>query len=122
MRLFDSNLIIYSASDKYKQIRLLIAEPDVAVSTITKVEALGYHKLPEDDRDYFVALFRTVNLMPVTNAIIDKAIELRQQRRMSLGDCLIAAKALLNKCELYTNSTADFAHISDIVVVNPLAS
>ncbi len=122
MRLFDSNLIIYSASDKYKQIRLLIAEPDVAVSTITKVEALGYHKLPEDDRDYFVALFRTVNLMPVTNAIIDKAIELRQQRRMSLGDCSIAATALLNKCELYTNNTADFAHISDIVVVNPLAS
>ncbi len=122
MRLFDSNLIIYSASDKYKQIRLLIAEPDVAVSTITKVEALGYHKLPEDDRDYFVALFRTVNLMPVTNAIIDKAIELRQQRRMSLGDCLIAATALLNNCELYTRNTADFAHISDLVVVNPLAS
>ncbi len=122
MRLFDSNLIIYSASDKYEQIRLLIAEPDVAVSTITKVEALGYHKLPEDDRDYFVALFRTVNIMPVTNAIIDKAIELRQQRRMSLGDCLIAATALLNKCELYTNNTADFAHISDLVVVNPLAS
>ncbi len=41
MRLFDSNLIIYSASDQYEQIRLLIAEPDAAVSTITKGEALG---------------------------------------------------------------------------------
>ncbi len=122
MRLFDSNLIIYSASDQYEQIRLLIAEPDAAVSTITKVEALGYHKLPEDDRNYFVALFKTVNLMPVTSDIIDIAIELRQQRRMSLGDCLIAATALLNNCELYTRNTADFAHISDLVVVNPLAS
>ncbi len=122
MRLFDSNLIIYSASDQYEQIRLLIAEPDAAVSTITKVEALGYHKLPEDDRNYFVALFKTVNLMPVTSDIIDRAIELRQQRRMSLGDCLIAATALVNNCDLYTRNTADFAHIPDLVVVNPLAS
>lgn len=121
MRLFDSNLIIYSASDNYRQLRLLIAESDAVVSSITRVEALGYHKLPEGDKEYFLALFKTLSIMPVTSAIIDKAIELRQQRKMSLGDCLIAATALLNDCELYTNNTADFSHISGLTVVNPLA-
>jgi predicted nucleic acid-binding protein len=41
---------------------------------------------------------------------------------MSLGDSIIAATALLTNCELYTNNTADFAHIAELIVVNPLAT
>ncbi|GAB3557861.1 hypothetical protein GCM10027577_47730 [Spirosoma fluminis] len=70
MKLFDSNLIIYSVSDKYRQLRLMITEPDAVVSVITKVEALGYHKLPADDKDYFETLFASVRMIPVTGAII----------------------------------------------------
>lgn len=120
MKLFDSNLIIYSVSDKYKQLRPMIIASDAVVSVITRVEALGYHKLPADDKDYFETLFATIRTMPVTDAIINKATELRQQRRMSLGDCLIAATALLNGFDLYTNNTADFVHIPDLTVINPL--
>ena len=120
MKLFDSNLIIYSVSDQYKELRPLIAASDAHVSAITKVEALGYHKLPAEDKDYFETLFFAINVLPVNTAIIDLATELRQQRKMSLGDCLIAATALLNGYELYTRNTADFAHIVGLTVVNPL--
>lgn len=77
MKLFDSNLIIYSVSDTYKQLRPLITASDAAVSVITKVEALGYHKLPADDKDYFETLFASIQMIPITDAIIDKATELR---------------------------------------------
>lgn len=120
MIILDSNLIIYSSLDEYKQLRPLIAVPNVCVSAITKVEALGYHKLPPDDKEYFETIFATIIMMPVTDAIIDKAVELRQQRKMSLGDCLIAATALLNGFDLYTNNTDDFTHIPGLTVVNPL--
>lgn len=59
-------------------------------------------------------------MMPVTDAIIDKATELRQQKRMSLGDCLIAATALLNNFDLYTNNADDFINIPGLTVINPL--
>ena len=120
MKIFDSNLIIYSVSDKYKQLRPMITAPDAVVSVITKVESLGYHKLPADDKDYFETLFASIRMVPVTDAVIAKATELRQQKRMSLGDCLIAATALLNGFDLYTNNTDDFTHIPGLTVVNPL--
>ncbi len=119
MKLLDSNLIIYSASDKYRGLRPLIAASDAVVSVITKVEALGYHKLPAEDKDYFETLFESIRMIPVTDAIIDKATELRQQRKMSLGDCLIAATALLNGFELYTRNTDDFIYVPGLTVVNP---
>lgn len=120
MKLFDSNLIIYSVSDKYKQLRAMLISPDVLVSVITKVETLGYHKLPVDDRVYFETLFASISLILLGNAIVNKAIELRQQRKMSLGDCLIAATALLNGLELYTNNMKDFINVPGLSVINPL--
>ena len=120
MKLFDSNLIIYSVSDKYKQLRPMVVASDCVVSVITKVESLGYHKLPNDDKDYFETLFASIRVIPITDAIINKAVELRQQKKMSLGDCLIAATALLNGFDLYTNNTNDFTHIPGLTVVNPL--
>lgn len=98
----------------------MIIAPDTVISIITKIEALGYHKLPADDKDYFETLFESIRILPITDGIIDKAVELRQQKKMSLGDCLIAATALINGFDLYTNNTADFVHISGLTVVNPL--
>lgn len=99
----------------------MIISPDAAVSAITKVEALGYHKLPAEDKDYFNILFASIRIISVTDAVINKAVELRQQRSMSLGDCLIAATALLNGFDLYTRNTKDFIDIPGLTVINPLS-
>lgn len=120
MRLLDSNLIIYAASDAYAFLRPLVL--DSCVSGITKLEVLGYRHLTGNDKLYLEGVFTIVTVIPVLNDVIDLAIGLRQERKMSLGDSVIAATALLHGCELYTRNTADFAHISDLVVVNPLAS
>lgn len=40
---------------------------------------------------------------------------------MSIGDSIIAATALLNNCEFYTNNAKDFVHIPGLTVVNPLS-
>lgn len=75
-----------------------------------------------DDKLYLEGVFATVEIIPVLNEVIDLAISLRQNRKMSLGDSIIAATAMLNGCELYTNNTADFVHIPNLIVVNPLAA
>lgn len=120
MKIFDSNLIIYSSLDKYRQLRPLIASTNVFVSAVTKIETLGYHKLPDEDKAYFEAFFQTANVLPITESVINKATESRQQRKMSVGDCIIAATALLHDLDFYANNTKDFVHILGLTVVNPL--
>ena len=48
--LADSNIIIYAAKPEYPTIRQFIAEHAPAVSAISYVEVLGYHKLDDQER------------------------------------------------------------------------
>lgn len=120
MKIFDSNLIIYSSLDKYGQLRPLITARDVFVSAITKIETLGYYQLDAEDKAYFDAFFEATTIIPITDSVIDKATEIRQMKKMSVGDCIIAATALLHNLELHTNNTKDFTHITGLTVMNPL--
>ena len=81
---------------------------------------MGYHNLKTFDKVLFQATFETLQLLPVNLSIIDKAIELRQQRKMSLGDSIIAATALVFDAELYTRNIDDFKYIEEIKVSNPI--
>lgn len=45
--LIDSNIIIYASKPEYPNIRQFIADNAPAVSAISYVEVLGYHKLNE---------------------------------------------------------------------------
>ena len=48
--LADSNLIIYAASGNYPNLVEWFAEKKPAVSAISLVETLGYHKLNAEDK------------------------------------------------------------------------
>ncbi len=50
------------------------------------------------------------------------AVSLRQSRKMSLGDALVAATALVFGRELLTRNVKDFAGVPGLVVVDPLAA
>jgi toxin FitB len=122
MRIFDSNLLIYSAQDQYAFLRNQIYEVGTCLSAASKIETLGFHKLTDTERDYFETIFRTVPVYSITDEIVEKAVDLRRTRKMSIGDAIIGATALLNGFELHTRNTADFMHIPDLVVINPLDS
>jgi len=56
----------------------------------------------------------------VDDAVIQKAVQLRQMKKLSLGDSLIAATALVHGAELVSRNTADFSGISGLTVINPI--
>ncbi len=117
--LLDSNLLIYSAADAHQFQRPLALSKQNFASLISKVETLGFHKMEAADAVYFNSLFAIVTLLPVTPNIIETAINLRQQRRMTLGDSLIAATALEFNLTLATRNVADFAPIQNLTVYDP---
>lgn len=116
--LLDSNAIIYSIKPEFVQLRQLIAEHNPAVSAVSYVEVLGYHKLTVSDKKDFIDFFDATQIIPVSMSVLKQAVALRQQRKMSLGDSLIAATALLNDLTLITANTADFRWIENIKLID----
>jgi predicted nucleic acid-binding protein len=118
--LLDSNAIIYAVKPQFVQLRELIATHSSAVSAISYLEVLGYHRLTAADLQDFKAFFALLSMIPITQAVIEQATHLRQQRKMSVGDSIIAATAILHKLTLVTANTNDFQWIPDIQLLNPL--
>jgi predicted nucleic acid-binding protein len=84
------------------------------------LEVLGYHKLVQVDKIYFQSVFAVLELKDITPIILKDAILLRQSRKISPGDAIIAATALHFRLELYTHNVADFNWIGGLKVVDPV--
>lgn len=119
--LLDSNIIIYSAQPENGFLRQLIAERAPAVSAVSYVEVLGYHRLTETERQYFEAFFTEAQVLPLSQAVLDKAVRLRQAKKIKLGDSLVAGTALLHDLTLVTRNVDDFKGIDGLRVMNPFA-
>lgn len=105
--LLDSNIIIYAAQPEHDALRKFIFEHSLAVSVISYIEVLGYHRLEETERRHFEQFFKAAEVIPLSDAIAVQAIKLKQQRRMSLGDSLVAATAIACRKRLVTHNAKD---------------
>src|ERR1700681_535370 len=119
--LLDSNIIIYSAQPENEFLRELIAARPPAVSGISYVEVLGYHRLGEADRRFFEDFFAEIRILPLSQPVLDEAVRLRQTKKIELGDSLIAGTALLYDLTLVPRNVDDFSGIEGLTVLNPFA-
>lgn len=118
--LLDSNIIIYASQPEYPLLRQFIARQFPLVSVLSYVEVLGYHRLTEQERQDFTEFFRLAVIIPISQPVLDRAVRLRQQRRMTLGDAIIAGTALVHNLTLVTRNTEDFQWIAELSLINPI--
>jgi hypothetical protein len=116
--LADSN-IIYAARPEHGRLRQFIAEQITTVSAITYIEVLGYHRLDKAQQNLYHRLFQSLVILPISMPVVEKAVHLRQQRRMSLGDALIAATSMVHDLTVATRNVSDFHWIDGLSLVNP---
>jgi predicted nucleic acid-binding protein len=119
MMLIDSNIIIYAAKPAFEDLRRFIRDSVPAVSAISYVEVLGYHQLTEQERQYFDEFFKASLILPLSQEVLEQAVKLRQRRRMTLGDALVAGTALAYNRTLVTRNINDFKTIEELSVFNP---
>ena len=83
------------------------------------MEVLGYHKLTADDKKHLEEFFAAATILPITDDVLKEAIRLRQTKKMTLGDSMMAATALTCKRALATRNTKDFVWIPGLTVIDP---
>jgi toxin FitB len=120
--LLDSNIIIYAAKPEYGDLRTFIAEQSPAVSWVSYIEVLGYHRLTVEGRRYFEEFFATARLLAISEEVMRQAVMLRQQKKMMLGDALIASTAMVHDLTLVTRNEKDFGWVERLRVFNPFSS
>jgi hypothetical protein len=117
--LLDSNIIIYAGRPANRALAEWVKGIVPVVSAVSYVEVLGYHRLPADDEADLRTFFAAASILPVTPPVLERAVRLRQQRKMGLGDAIVAATALEHGHELATRNVDDFRWIDDLTVINP---
>lgn len=117
MVLLDSNIFIYLANGSLDA--SILKNEDISHSVITEIETLGYSELKANELIHFSNLFETSISIPLSKSIVSKAIELRQHKKMSLGDSIIAATAIVNNIKLWTANSSDFNNISGLSIYDP---
>ncbi len=120
--LIDSNIIIYAAQPANTALRTFIAQHAPAVSAVSYVEVLGYHRLTEQEREHFEAFFAAAFVLPLSQDVLEQAVKLRQLRKMTLGDALIAGTALVFGLTLVTRNVDDFQWLAGLSVLDPFTT
>ncbi len=120
MYIIDSNILIYSSQPQFDYLRKLIAVEAVFCSKISKLEVLGFRRITAIENTYFKNLFNEISLIGISDAIIERSILIKQSKKTSLGDAIIAATALEYDLVLMTNNADDFKNIKGIKLNNPI--
>ncbi len=120
--LIDSNIIIYASKPDGAILRSFLDSIHRYASVITYVESYGYRQLVEEEREQLDGIFRNTRIIALSETIAEQAILLRQQRRMGLGDSIIAATAMTHNLALVTHNTEDFRWINGLELLDPLST
>ena len=123
--LLDTNIIIYLINGTLNPVnsRTIQAAANLpaCISIITKMEVLGFQ--PSDPKEAFEyeAFITDSIVLPLSDEIVEKTIQLRKFNKIKLLDAIIAATALTHNLILVTRNEKDFTTIQGLVVSNPFA-
>ncbi len=120
--LLDTNILIYyfngSLSLKAKKHVSKILKNDFNISVISKMEFLGFNRFNAEQKNKAAQFLFYSNIIPLSDLVIDKVIQIKQADKIKLPDAIIAATALCNHLQLVTHNCKDFVNIN-IKVYDP---
>lgn len=118
MILLDTNIFIYLAQGSLNIDT--IKNKDIAYSSITKIEALGYTQITAAEQNFLLEIFNECEQLNLDEQVINEAIKVRQHAKISLGDAIVAATSKTYDYELLTANVEDFKHVDSLKLFNPL--
>src|SRR5208283_1005288 len=110
--LLDSNVLIDALAGLPHGVRVLQEarkRPEVSViySAITRIEVLGFPNLSEQEEAAVRRLLNEFEEVAVSNAVVERTIQIRKLVRLKIPDALIAASADTAQAVVVTRNTGD---------------
>lgn len=118
--LLDSNIIIYVAKKQLDPEGFIQPEDELFISDISYMETLGFPFSDENEKREIKALLDVLFRFSIEESIVQKVVEIKQQRRIKLPDAIIAATAIIHNCCIVTRNVSDFQNFAGLVVINPM--
>ena len=75
--------------------------------------------MPSSDEALMRQFIETVQVLPITEEVVDRAIAIRKLTRIKIPDAIIASTASLNRSLLITRNVQDFKGIPELELFNP---
>ncbi len=123
--LVDTNIIIYYLDNQIppEQVEKVerIFKTSFYISTITKIELLGWKKISQEDIQKIEKFIQPATILYVDEAVQNRAIVIKQQYTIKTPDAIIGATALLYRFTLVSRNASDFKAIAGLNLYNPFA-
>jgi len=118
----DTNIVIYACQSDGAMLLPWTGDAHASVASVTWVEALGFTGISAAEDAAIRGFLSQCLCCPLDDEVIERAVLVRQQKRMKLGDSIIAATALEYGLPLVTRNEADFKDVPGLQIINPFAS
>src|ERR1700720_1081012 len=122
--LLDSNVLIDALAGLPHGVRVLQEarkRPEVSViySAITRIEVLGFPNLSAQEEEAVRRLSKEFEEVAVSNAVVERRIQIPKAVRIKIPDALIAASADTTQAAVVTRNTADFQRVPGLTILHP---
>ena len=121
--LIDTNILIYYLNNKIPENQIekieRIFKTSFNISTITKIEVLGWHKIKENEKKQIQKFLSNATIFYIDKHIENRAIGIKQSCKAPTPDTIIGATALENNFIIVTRNENDFKKIKGINIFNP---
>ncbi len=118
--LLDSNIAIYLSKQMLSVSDFAQSGDVLYVSLVTYMEVVGYKFTDATEEIFTNTLFRSLQHLPVTQAVADWVVAYRKLRKIKLPDAIILATAREYGCQLVTRNADDFLELDDkVIIINP---
>src|SRR3954467_12442173 len=110
----DSDINIYAAGPADTCCGQYVQRPEACIASVTRIEVLGFPRFDQleiEKQERLTQLVRSLPELALDEGVIQRAISLRSERKMSLADSIIAATALRHQMPLVTRNVGDYKHV-----------
>jgi predicted nucleic acid-binding protein len=118
--LIDTNIVVDALGNIMPgAVKSIIAHMPLIVSAVTYMEALGWHGATPPQLAALRKFMDAAIILPISQPIVEATVLVRQQKKIKLGDAILAATALVHNMILVTRNISDFKSIDKLSVLNP---
>lgn len=89
------------------------------LSVISKIEVLGFQFPNSAQEQKAEKLVNSLPIIPLTDDVVGKTIEIRKLHKPKIANAIIAATAILHNLTLISRNEKDFKNIPGLNFINP---